>query len=129
MKPNECLHATISVMHLTFLGACMCVCKYMYACMHELRFSKLKLEVDDRTRNILKGVPVLDRIGNVVKHILLMEDRGPDKGSGDSEGSSLHKEDVDGDLLKAFMTTDAAAMDVPIVETSPGFQVALFCVF
>ena len=71
-------------------------------------------------------MPVLDRIGNVVKHILLMEDRGPDKGPGDSEGSSLHKEDVDGDLLKAFMTTDASAPDVPIVETSPGFQVGLF---
>lgn len=66
---------------------------------------------------------MLDRIGNVVKHILLMEDRGADKGSGDSEGSSLHKEDVDGDLLKAFMTTDTSAPDVPIVETSPGFQV------
>lgn len=96
--------------------------------MHELCPSKLKPEAGDRTRNILKGVPVLDRIGNVVKHILLMEDRGADKGPGDSEGSSPHREDVDGDLLKAFMTTDASAPDVPIVETSPGFQVGSFCV-
>lgn len=80
----------------------------------------------DRTRIVLKGVPVLDRIGNVVKHILLMDDRGADKGPGESEGS-VHKEDVDGDLLKAFMTTDASAPDVPIVETSPGFQVSSFC--
>lgn len=69
---------------------------------------------------------MLDRIGNVVKHILLMEDRGADRGPGESEGS-MHKEDVDGDLLKAFMTTDASAPDVPIVETSPGFQVSSFC--
>ena len=69
---------------------------------------------------------MLDRIGNVVKHILLMEDQGADKGPGESEGS-VHKEEVDGDLLKAFMTTDASAPDVPIVETSPGFQVSSFC--
>ena len=76
-----------------------------------------------RTRSILKGVPVLDRIGNVLKHILLMEERGADRGTGDSDNSALHKEDVDGESLNAFMTTDASAPDVPIVDTSPGFQV------
>ena len=55
-----------------------------------------------------------------------MEERGADRGAGDSEGVALHKEDVDGELLKAFMTTDASAPDVPIVDTSPGFQVG-FC--
>ncbi|KAL3139144.1 hypothetical protein ABBQ32_005929 [Trebouxia sp. C0010 RCD-2024] len=54
-----------------------------------------------------------------------MEERGADRGTGDSEGAALHKEDVDGELLKAFMTTDASAPDVPIVDTSPGFQVLL----
>lgn len=80
-----------------------------------------------RTRSIIKGIPVLDRIGNVLKHIiLLMDDRGAERslGSGDAEGSVLHREDVDGDLVKAFMTTDASVPDVPIVDTSPGFQVS-----
>lgn len=76
-----------------------------------------------RTRSILKGVPVLDRIGNVLKHILTVEERGTDRGTGETEGAALHKEDIDGELLKAFMTTDASAPDVPIVDTSPGFQV------
>lgn len=53
-----------------------------------------------------------------------MEDRGGERGGGEAEGSTLHKEDVDGELLKAFMTTDASSSDVPIVDTSPGFQVA-----
>lgn len=70
-------------------------------------------------------MPVLDRIGNVMKHILLLtDDRGGDRGGGDSEGCALHKDDVDGEHLKAFMTTDALSPDVPIVDTSPGFQVA-----
>lgn len=69
---------------------------------------------------------MLDRIGNVLKHILTMEERGADRGTGDSEGAALHKEDVDGELLKAFMTTDASAPDVPIVDTSPGFQVRVW---
>ena len=73
----------------------------------------------------MRGVPVLDRIGNVLKHILLLtEDRGTERGSGEPEGSAAHREDVDGELLKAFMTTDASVPDVPIVDTSPGFQVA-----
>ena len=69
---------------------------------------------------------MLDRIGNVLKHILLLnEERGPDRGqgTGESEGCVTHREDVDGELLKAFMTTDASGPDVPIVDTSPGFQV------
>lgn len=67
---------------------------------------------------------MLDRIGNVLKHIiLLMEDRGGEKGGGEAEGNGLHREEVDGDLLKAFMTTDASVPDVPIIDTSPGFQV------
>ena len=70
---------------------------------------------------------MLDRIGNVLKHIiLLLDDRGGDRaqGAGDAEGSAVHREDIDGELVKAFMTTDASVPDVPIVDTSPGFQVA-----
>lgn len=70
---------------------------------------------------------MLDRIGNVLKHIiLLLDDRGGERaqGQGDAEGSVLHTEDIDGELVKAFMTTDASVPDVPIVDTSPGFQVA-----
>lgn len=70
---------------------------------------------------------MLDRIGNVLKHIiLLLDDRGGERaqGAGDAEGSVVHREDIDGELVKAFMTTDASVPDVPIVETSPGFQVA-----
>ena len=80
-----------------------------------------------RARSIIKGIPVLDRIGNVLKHIiLLLDDRGGDRaqGAGDAEGSAVHREDIDGELVKAFMTTDASVPDVPIVDTSPGFQVA-----
>ncbi len=70
---------------------------------------------------------MLDRIGNVLKHIiLLLDDRGVERaqGAGDAEGSVVHREDIDGELVKAFMTTDASVPDVPIVDTSPGFQVA-----
>ena len=69
---------------------------------------------------------MLDRIGNVLKHIiLLLDDRGSERtqGAGD-EGPVVHREDIDGELMKAFMTTDASVPDVPIVDTSPGFQVA-----
>lgn len=77
---------------------------------------------------MVKGIPVLDRIGNVLKHVLLLTEE-KDKNAertmpAESEASANHKEEEDGDLMKAFMTTDTSVPDVPITETSPGFQVA-----
>ena len=80
-----------------------------------------------RVKGCIKGIPVVDRIGNVLKHVLLLgedKDKGTDRAPpNEAEGSTAHKEEEDGELVKAFMTTDTTVPDVPITETSPGFQV------
>ena len=73
-------------------------------------------------------VPVLDRLGTVLKHIIVqhsLEDlkSADTSATADSDGPGLSQQDVDAQLLKAFMITDASATDVPIVDTSPGFEV------
>lgn len=80
-----------------------------------------------RIKGCIKGIPVVDRIGNVLKHVLLLgedKDKGTDRAlPSEAEGTTAHKEEEDGELVKAFMTTDTSVADVPITETSPGFQV------
>lgn len=84
-----------------------------------------------RTKSVIKGIPVLDRIGNVLKHVLLLtEDNHKNTERtlpGEPEASASHKEEDEGELVKAFMTTDTSVADVPITETSPGFQVGFSC--
>ena len=84
-----------------------------------------------RIKSVIKGIPVLDRIGNVLKHVLLLtedKDKNTERSlTGEPEASASHKEEEDGELVKAFMTTDTSVADVPITETSPGFQVGNVC--
>lgn len=69
----------------------------------------------------------MDRIGNVLKHVLLLsedKDKSAERSlPAEAEATASHKEEEDGDLIKAFMMTDTSVPDVPITETSPGFQV------
>lgn len=69
----------------------------------------------------------MDRIGNVLKHVLLLsedKDKNAERSlPAEAEATASHKEEEDGDLIKAFMMTDTSVPDVPITETSPGFQV------